>query len=307
MQVLVTGASGFTGAFVARELAAAGHEVTGVHRSDTRFLQTLAAAPGVALVRLDLAGAVTLPGPFDAVVHTAATSPAPGVDTARMVHDNVVATAALIAAAERWRSRAFVLCSSLSMYGEIAPGVVDESTPIVNPDAYGATKQLCELMLADRAATLPGLALRLPGVLGPGAHRNWMSGVASRLLAGEPVRAYQLDGPFNNAAHVADIAALVRRVLEAAWTGFDAVVLGSRGEVTVRGAIERLAAGLGVPAHIVEGQAAKPGFTLSSAHAIERWGYDPLEIGPLIDRYAFDVLAWNRASLQGASRLDRAT
>src|SRR5688572_3635489 len=283
MQVLVTGASGFVGAFVARELAAAGHAVTGLHRSDTRFLQTLADVPGVTLARQDLTTASTLDGPFDAVVHTAATSPAPGIDTARMVHDNVAGTASLIAAARRWGSRAFVLCSSLSMYGDITTNVVDERTPIVNPDAYGATKQLCELLLADCAPALPGLALRLPGVLGPGAHRNWMSGVASRLLAGEPVRAYHLDGPFNNAAHVADIANLVRRVIETPWTGFDAVVIGSRGEVTVRAAIERLASGLGVVARIEEGLRAKPGFTLSSTRAIERWGYDPLEIGALLD------------------------
>ncbi len=293
MKVLVTGASGFLGAFVARDLAGAGHEVTGLHRSDSRFLQRLAGACAVTLVRRDLADVGTLSGPFDAVVHTAATSPAPGIDTARVVRDNVAGTAALIADAERWGCRSFIFCSSLSLYGVISRAVVDESTPIVNPDAYGATKHLCELMLADRAGTLPSLSLRLPGVLGPGAHRNWLSGVAARLLAGEPVRAYHLDGPFNNAAYVADIAALARRVVSRSWTGFDAVVLGARGEITVRGAIQRLAAGLNVVPNIEEQPVVKPSFTLSPDRAIASWGYDPLEIGALIDRYAGDVLAWH--------------
>ena len=241
--------------------------------------------------RGDLVDAAALPGPFDAVVHTAATSPAPGIDVARIVRDNIAGTQALIEAAERWGAKAFVFFSSLSLYGEVAAGVVAESTPIVNPDAYGATKHLGELLLSARAERLPGLAIRLPGVLGPGAHRNWLSGVAAKLRAGEPVRAFHLDAPFNNAAHIADLAALVSRALERQWTGFDAIVVGARGHIPVREAITRLANGLGVEAGIVEGAAAKPSFTLSSERAISRWGYDPMEIGAMIDRYAEDVRA----------------
>ena len=60
-------------------------------------------------------------------------------------------------------------------------------------------------MLKDTADRLPGLALRLPGVVGPGAHRNWLSSVAAKLVRGETIGAFHLDQPFNNAAHVADI------------------------------------------------------------------------------------------------------
>lgn len=293
MKVLVTGASGFSGAAVIRSLAGAGHDVTGLHRSDTRFLRTLAGT-GVTLTRGDLVQVNTLTGRFDAVVHTAAISPAPGIDTRRIVNDNIVGTAALLDAAERWGCRAFVFYSSLSIYGAISSPVVDEGTSIVDPDAYGASKHLCELMLADRANSLPGLALRLPGVVGPGAHRNWMSGIAAQLLARQPVRAYHLERPFNNGAHVSDVSAFVMHLLANPWRRFDAVVLGARGEISVGGAIERLAAGLGVEASIEETRPAKPSFTVRSERAIARWGYDPLEIGPLIDRYAADVLSWQR-------------
>ena len=300
MRVLVTGASGFSGSFVARGLARAGCDVVGVHRRDTPFLAQLADEPLVRLVRVDLAGAAELVGPFDAVVHTAATSPAPGVTAARMVRDNVGALQALIAAAEAWRCRGFVFFSSLSLHGAIASGVVDETTPIVDPDVYGATKFLCEGLLAERSEALPSLSLRLPGVLGPGAHRNWLSGVAAQLQAGATISAFHLDAPFNNAAHIADIARLVQTALGRGWRGADAVVLGARGAISVGSAIGRLAAGLGVELRLVERSSAKPSFVLSSDRAIERWGYDPLEIGALIDRYAAEIVQGESSTAFGS-------
>jgi UDP-glucose 4-epimerase len=294
MKVLVTGASGFAGSVAARQLALAGHAVTGLYRNRTRFLATLDEVEGVALACGNLAAAGDLPDTFEAVVHTAATSPAPGVDIHRMVHDNVLGTKALIEAAERWSTRVFILYSSMSIYGTVTAPVVDETTPMIDPDPYGTTKWLGELMLKDRAERLPGLALRLPGVLGPGAHRNWLSGVAGKLLRGETIGAFHLDSPFNNAAHAADIAALAVRTIERPWTGFDAVVLGARGVLSVREAVARLAAGLGVPAQLEEVPSVKASFILSSERAMSRWGYDPMEIGPLIERYGCEERSWSQ-------------
>jgi nucleoside-diphosphate-sugar epimerase len=289
MRVLVTGVSGFSGSYVARALAHAGFDVVGTYRRETPFLLGLSGnARHLQLVRTNLLDAQALSGPFEIVVHAAAASPAPGITTANMVRDNVDATLALLDATAGWRCRAFVLFSSLSIYGEITAPVLDEACPIVNPDGYGTTKRVCELLLADRADRLPGLALRLPGVVGPGAHRNWLSGVAAALLTGQPVRAFHLDGQFNNAAHIADIAAMVRTIVQRPWQGFDAVVLGARSTLTVRSAINRLAHGLSTTAHIEPIEAPKAAFILSSHHAIERWGYDPMSIGDMIDRYAFE-------------------
>jgi nucleoside-diphosphate-sugar epimerase len=290
MRVLVTGVSGFSGSFVAQHLESAGFDVTGVYRRDTSFLAELAGKPNIALVRSDLAATIGQIGAFDAVVHAAATSPAPGVTAAAIIHDNIDATGTLIEAALNWKCRSFIYLSSLSIFGEVNTPVLDETTPIVNPDPYGACKFLCESMLAEQADRLPSLSLRLPGVLGPGAHRNWLSQVAAKMRAGERIKAFHLDAPFNNAAHISDIAQLVAIVLSRPFAGAGAVVLGAGSQQPVRRVLTTLAKGLGVEPRIDEAPAAKASFVISSRRAIDDWGYRPMEIGALVERYASEVL-----------------
>jgi UDP-glucose 4-epimerase len=291
MRVLVTGVSGFAGAFVAKALSNTQFDVVGTYRSDSKFLAQLAGVSRITAVRADLAAASSLDGPFDAVVHAAATSPAEGVTADAMVRDNIEATRNLIVSAKKWGCSRFIFFSSISLFGDVRGPVLDETTSIVNPELYGATKYIGEQVLAAEADSLPSLSLRLPGVLGPGAHRNWLSGVAARMRAGKPVQAYNLTGPFNNAAHVEDIASLTARTLQRDWQGSDAVVLGAGGTLPVKNILERLAAGLDVSPNIVEGPSAKPSFIISSQRATERWGYRPMEIGSLVDRYAAEILA----------------
>lgn len=290
MRVLLTGVSGFSGSTVARRLASGGHHVVGTYRRDTDFLTPLRDVARLELVRADLIDAGNLAGPFDAIVHIAATSPAPGVEVARLVRDNIDASFALIEAARRWATRRFIFFSSLSYYGQIEQDVVDEATPVRDPDAYGASKLIVEQRLAELGRAFSSLALRLPGIVGRGAHRHWLASVASRLRAGEPIRAFHLDRPFNNAAHIDDIAALTLTVLaREPWGGFDAAVLGAAGSLTVRETIERLALALGERAKIDEIAPTSMSFTLSSARAVARYGYQPMEIGALIDRYGREV------------------
>ena len=282
MRVLVTGAAGFVGGHVAAHLASLGHEVSGTYRSREKQV------PGVTMRH----GVAVYDGPFDAVVHCAATHPISGAGLEQTIRDNVPPMLHLVFLARHWETRAFVLLSSVSVHGKVSEPVLNENTPRTNPDAYGSTKYLCECALMEQP--FASLSLRLPGVIGPGAHRrNWLPRLAANLLAGDTVNAYGLDGFFNNAVHVADVSEFIGRTLPALAEkrGHDAVTLGAGGVVTVRGVIERLARAMGnVVVNWSSVRMDGRTFTISSQRAISRYGYDPTEVGQMIDRYGREFM-----------------
>lgn len=286
MHVLVSGASGFIGWHLACGLARRGFQVTALYR---RIASLPAVAPpaGVRLLRADLSTLEDLPSTVDAVVHAAATSPWSGITADDIVRDNVLGTRMLIRYALEAGARRFLFASSLSVYGRITAPVVNEATPLVDPDAYGLSKRLCELLLTESAGRMPALALRLPGVIGRGAHRNFLATTLERLRAGEPVMATNPEAPFNNATHVGDLEDFVARLLDTAWPGFDSLVLGARGQTTIRAAVERLARGCGSQSAIAFRPANRPAFTIDSRRAME-YGYDPGHIDTLLDRFAYE-------------------
>jgi nucleoside-diphosphate-sugar epimerase len=158
MRIVVTGAGGFCGAFVARAAAAAGHDVVSVGRR-----------PGPVGVHLhwdaesgdhpNLAGA-------DAVVHLAAAVGDPGRGRAveqRFRRVNVDATARLLDAAA---GRPVVHVSSASVYAPGAAGApVREDGPIGDQHtAYGRTKAAGDRLALDYGAAV----LRPRAVYGPG-------------------------------------------------------------------------------------------------------------------------------------------
>src|SRR5262245_24274408 len=119
LRVLVTGASGFTGAEVTRALLGRGAQVIACVGSGVGRLAGAEALPGLRVIQGDLAGDLALPSQVDAVVHAAARSPAPGVSVDDMVRDNVFATRKLVEHAKSCGVRAFVYLSSLSVCGSI--------------------------------------------------------------------------------------------------------------------------------------------------------------------------------------------
>lgn len=167
MKVLVTGASGFLGGYVVKELADHGQEVFGAVRpsSDLALLNEL----NVGIRRFDLGDPKgmnqTIQG-MDAVVHLAAYYTFTGRKEMYQRY-NVNATQDLLDACKAEGVERFLYCSSTEAMGP-TQGVADEDSPMRPEYDYGRSKMQAEELV--RKADGKGISctiLRPSGVYGP--------------------------------------------------------------------------------------------------------------------------------------------
>lgn len=286
-RLLLTGGGGFSGCFYAEKFAQAGHNLV-VHagRSRGRLAADFDSRTGSTILTGELSD-LQWDGPLDAIIHAGATSIAPGISDEDMVRANVDGTWRVAELAKMSGARTVIYFSSLSVYGDIAGPTVNEQTPFVNPDMYGITKYQGEQALADAGEAFGSLSIRLPGVLGPGAVRNFLAGVKDKAVAGDPIRFFGADNPFNNAAHLADLADFALHLIEFGIDGHDAVVVGAAGQTTVGRAVEIIVEAQGSRSSVeILPPGDRPVFLIDDARARDKYGYDPMDIEKMILQFA---------------------
>jgi nucleoside-diphosphate-sugar epimerase len=229
MRVFVTGASGFVGSAVVRELIGAGHQVVGLARSDQGAAAVTAAGAGVHRGDLsDLDGLRTAAAAADGVIHTA------------FIHDfsNFEASVEV--------DRRAIEAIGDALAGSGRPFIVTSGTALVSGVATEDSAPDSAVPTSSRLAIL-----RLP----PTVHDEGDHGFVPALIdiaRAQGVSAYRGDGTNRWAAvHRLDAAPLYRLALESAPAGSRLHAVGEEG-IPFREIAEVIGRHLNVPVTSVE-------------------------------------------------------
>lgn len=192
MRIVVTGAGGFVGRRLVRELA--DHDVVALENVPGAIPELPNVTPVVGDLYDSEVQAAMFAAGCDAVVHLATVPGGSAEENPELAwRVNVDATMKLADAASRaGKQPRFVFASSIAVFGGNLPASVDDTTPLSPQLLYGAHKAMMEQWLAtlSRRGEIDAISLRLSGVVarprGPSGMKSaFMSDVFHSLNAGE--------------------------------------------------------------------------------------------------------------------------
>lgn len=238
MRLLLTGATGFIGRNLLRELAGR-HELVAIARNPPEDEH----APDVRWIRQDLRAGLevgALPDSIDAVVHLAQSKryrefPDGAADIFGV---NVESTLRLLEYARLAGARRFLLASTGGLYGYSYERLV-ESAPISPLNFYLNSKYVAELLIGNYQEFFTTVVFRFFFVYGPGQRRMLIPTLVDKIRGGETIDVEGAPGLRINPIHVSDAV----RVFEPALALERSDVFNVAGDEVVR--IEELAALVG--------------------------------------------------------------
>jgi nucleoside-diphosphate-sugar epimerase len=242
MRVFVTGASGWIGSASVDELLAAGHEVTGLARSDASAAALQAKGARVRRGDLDdLAGLRAGAEAADAVLHLANKH-----DFSDMAGTAAAERAAVqtIGDALAGTGRPLLLASGVAALAQGRPATEDDPSPFHGPDSPRGGSENLALEFAERGVHPVSLRFA-PTVHGAGDHG--FIAVIAQVAREKGVSGYPGDGTNRWAAvHVSDAGRLVALALDKAPAGARVHAVAEEG-VPVRDIAEAIGRSLGLP------------------------------------------------------------
>lgn len=210
MNILITGATGFIGSYLAPFLAK-GHQVFCLARDTSRLpkVANLVPVPG------DLAapnGLASTPEHVDAIIHLAQAN-VPFPERGNELFDvNTLSTQRLADYSRRSGASHFIYASSGSVYASTAERITEEST--VRPQGfYALTKAVSEQVLACYQPYFHICVLRLFAPYGPGQTGRMIPGIINRVRSGQAVTLTNGGQPRINPIYIDDVVRVMEQAL----------------------------------------------------------------------------------------------
>lgn len=225
--ILVTGASGFIGRHVVRQLSAT-HHVTAL---DLRPPATPHPA-GVIEITCDLRNGELPATRFDAIVHLAALGGVrPSIERPLdYLETNLRGTLRLLELARQHGTPRFIFASSSSVYGPTDGSPSSEDDPLSPCSPYALTKQQGEQWgrLHAQLHGLDFIALRFFAVWGEGQRPDLaLESFRRKLLAGETITIHGDGSQRRDLTHVSDVARAVEAAIGWGGRGFETFNIGT--------------------------------------------------------------------------------
>lgn len=236
--ILVTGAAGFIGSFVAARLAQTGNKVVAVDNFNSyytpvlkhRRVEALLAPHGISCEKLELSDMDQVTALFDRVrpayvIHLAAQA---GVrysieNPSAYIQSNLVGFSNILEACRKWKPQHLIYASSSSVYGANHKVPFQEDDQTDEPvSLYAATKKSNELMAYSYSHLfgLPATGLRFFTVYGPWGRPDMAYfSFSQKMLKGEPIPVFAKGELRRDFTYIDDIVEGIVRVLTKPQSG----------------------------------------------------------------------------------------
>lgn len=314
MKILVTGAAGFIGFHLSRQLLGKGHEVTGVD-SISGYYSTRLKQDRVELLspyrmfsfsEMDVCNrsdieSLFASGNFDMVIHLAAQ---PGVRYSidaphKYIESNIVGFLNVLEASRQNRVSHFLYASSSSVYGNRVGGSFSEAGDTDHPESlYAATKKSNELIAYSytRQFGIQAIGLRFFSVYGPWGRPDMAYfSFTKKILRGELVPVFNNGEMVRDFTYIDDICNGVVSLVETVdkLPQYKVYNLGNNKPLKISQLIEAIEEALGRKALIdlKPMQSGEVVFTCADiAESFKDFGYKPVTgikegVGKFVDWY----------------------
>lgn len=279
-KILVTGAGGFAGGYIARYLLADGYDVTGV-------LHTKGEACSFPVVVADLADTIHLTEHFDVIIHAAGSLPFKEQDFRQFKRNNIDAMENILTFAKRTSVKRIIFLSTIGVYGEFRDEIIDESADRINPDAYGVTKYVAECLL-HAEPEIESISLRMPGIIGKGSRGVWLPDTVEKFRRNEEVKIYSPDFQTKNFVWIGDLAKFIRKLTQMEGWKYNVVNLACQQSASVREIVTEIKKLTKSTSPLLVDDSLRQPFCLSNQRA-QHMGYESIEPLDIVRRYISEL------------------